>query len=185
MKIQKIKKGVLLISEPSILNDKSFNRSIIYMAEHNQDGTVGFILNKPTIFVLNDLIPEIENNFKIYKGGPVEEGNLYYIHQIPESIPNSIKISNNLYWGGDFEILTNLLKTNSIKETDIRFFLGYSGWALDQLEDELKEASWLIVENTFPNILNVKIEDLWKKKMQEFGGEYHLWANAPENPSLN
>ena len=53
-------KGKLLVAEPSILNDKEFNRSVIYLTEHNKDGCIGFILNKPTEFILSDLIPEIK-----------------------------------------------------------------------------------------------------------------------------
>src|SRR5574343_397479 len=94
------KKGHLLIAEPSILGDVSFNRSVILLAEHNDEGSIGFILNKPLNYSINDLIPEIDAAFKIYNGGPVEQDNLYFIHNIPEIIPNSIEISNGIYWRG-------------------------------------------------------------------------------------
>ena len=178
-------KGKLLVSEPSILNDKSFNRSVIYLSEHNEDGCIGFIINKPTDFVLNDLITEINCNFKIYNGGPVEQENLYFIHKLPNLIPNSIEIDNNIYWGGDFNILTDLLNNNIIESTDIRFFLGYSGWSIDQLNEELNESTWTVVENNYPNILQVKSDDIWKNQLLELGGEYQIWANAPKNPNLN
>ena len=96
------KKGHLLIAEPSILGDVSFNRSVVLLAEHNDEGSIGFILNKPLSYTINDLIPEIDASFKIYNGGPVEQDNLYFIHNIPEVIPNSVEISNGIYWGGDF-----------------------------------------------------------------------------------
>jgi putative transcriptional regulator len=185
MTTQNPSKGKLLVSEPSILNDKAFNRSVIYLSEHNEDGCIGFILNRPTDFVLNDLITEIDCKFKIYNGGPVEQDNLYFIHKIPDLIPKSIEIDKELYWGGDFEILTELLNNNTIKPTDIRFFLGYSGWSLDQLSEELNESTWTVVENNYPNILKVNCDDIWKNLMLEFGGEYQIWANAPKNPNLN
>jgi len=178
-------KGKLLISEPSILNDKSFNRSVIYLTEHNHEGSIGFILNKPTEFNLNDLIPDIECNFTVYNGGPVEQENLYFIHQLPELIPDSIQISNDIYWGGSFDVLTDLLKTNAIDATDIRFFLGYSGWSVEQLEEELKESTWIITKNDLPNLFDVDSHDFWKNELLKFGGEYQIWANAPENPALN
>src|SRR5210317_1650213 len=118
-------KGKLLIAEPSILNDKEFNRSVIYLTEHNNDGCIGFILNKPTEFLLSDLIPEINCDFRVFSGGPVEQENLYFIHKLPELIPNSIKIDKNIYWGGDFNSLSDLLHNNQIDKNDIRFFLGY------------------------------------------------------------
>lgn len=178
-------KGRLLVAEPSILNDKAFNRSVIYLTEHGEDGCIGFILNRPTKFVLNDLIPEINCDFKIYNGGPVEQENLYFIHNLPDLIPNSIQIDKNMYWGGDFETLNELLNNNVLNATDIRFFLGYSGWSVDQLKEELKEASWVVTENKYPNLLQVNSATLWKNQLMEFGGEYQIWANAPKNPALN
>ena len=121
------KKGHLLIAEPSILGDVSFNRSVILLAEHNDEGSIGFILNKPLNYSINDLIPEIDAAFKIYNGGPVEQDNLYFIHNIPEIIPNSIEISNGIYWGGDFETTKHLINTGKISKNNIRFFLPFCG----------------------------------------------------------
>ena len=133
-----LQKGHLLIAEPSIIGDLSFNRSIILIADHNPEGSIGFILNKPLDFTLQDLIPEIEMPFEVYNGGPVEQDNLYYIHKIPELIPNSIEISDGLYWGGNFQKVTELIKNDQLKSDDIRFFLGYSGWETNQLTSELR-----------------------------------------------
>lgn len=178
-------KGQLLVAEPSILNDKAFNRSVIYLTEYGDDGCIGFILNRPSKFVLNDLLPEIKCDFQIYNGGPVDQENLYFIHNSPNLIPNSVKIDKNMYWGGDFEKLTYLLNNNLLKDSDIRFFLGYSGWSVDQLKEELNVSSWVVIENKYPNLLQVKSATLWKNQLMEFGGEYQIWANAPKNPSLN
>ena len=82
MSILKLLKGNLLIAEPSILHDDSFNRSIILLTEHNEKSSVGFILNRPLDYTIKDLIPEIDCSFKIYQGGPVEQDNLYFIHKI-------------------------------------------------------------------------------------------------------
>ena len=178
-------KGKILVSEPSILNDRAFNRSVIYLTEHNEEGCIGFIINKPSDFVLYDLIPDIKCDFTVYTGGPVEQENLYFIHKLPDLIPGSIQIDNEIYWGGDFDVLTKLLNNNDIKPTDIRFFLGYSGWSIDQLKNELDESSWTVVENKYPNILGVENKFIWKDQLMKFGGEYQIWANAPKNPTLN
>lgn len=180
------KKGHLLIAEPSILGDLSFNRSVVLLAEHNEEGTVGFILNKPLSYTINDLIPEIDAKFTIYNGGPVEQDNLYFIHSIPEIIPNSIEIANGIYWGGDFEITKNLINDGKISKRDIRFFLGYSGWEINQLENELKENNWIISENKLKEkLLSKPVQHFWKEKMNEQGGEYVLFSNAPYDPMLN
>ena len=96
-------KGKILIAEPSILNDDSFNRSVILLSEHNESGSVGFILNKPSPYTIKDLLPEINSSLKIYFGGPVSENNLYFVHKVPELIPDSIEITNGIYWAGDFK----------------------------------------------------------------------------------
>lgn len=183
---EKLQKGLLLIAEPSIIGDLSFNRSVILLADHNDDGSVGFILNKPLKYTINDLVPDVESNFKIYNGGPVEQDNLYFIHNIPELITNSIEISSGIYWGGDFERTKTLINEGKIKKENIRFFLGYSGWAAGQLEGELQSNSWIIAENLYRNkIIGKASADFWKERILELGGDYLIWSNAPENPILN
>ena len=180
------KKGHLLIAEPSTLGDVSFNRSVVLLAEHNDEGSIGFILNKPLNYTINDLLPEIEASFKIYNGGPVEQDNLYFIHNIPEIIPNSVEISNGIYWGGDFETTKNLINTGEINKNNIRFFLGYSGWSVNQLELEMQENAWIINENSLKKkLLSKSSNQFWKEKIIEQGGEYILFSNAPENPMRN
>ncbi|HRB72453.1 MULTISPECIES: YqgE/AlgH family protein [Flavobacterium] len=182
----KPQKGNLLIAEPSIIGDLSFNRSVILLADHNSDGSVGFILNKPLGYSIQDLIPEIHSNFKIYNGGPVEQDNLYFIHNVPELITNSIEISNGIYWGGDFELTKELINAGKIKKGNIRFFLGYTGWDIHQLEHELEENSWIVSENSHKNkIIGKSTVHFWKEKIMEQGGDYLIWSNAPENPVLN
>lgn len=179
-------KGHLLVSEPSIIGDISFNRSVVLLAENNESGFVGFILNKPLEYTISDLIPTISSDLIVYNGGPVEQDNMYFVHTIPDLIPNSVEISNGIYWGGDFDTVTQLLQLGKISSSEIRFFLGYSGWDVDQLEKELDLNSWIVVKNTYNNTLFLKDnESFWKEKMVEFGGEYVIWANAPENPNFN
>ena len=179
-------KGHLLIAEPSIIGDVSFNRSVVLLADHNEEGSVGFILNKPLEFTLNDLIPEIKQKFKVYNGGPVEQDNLYFIHKLPNLIPGSLEISNGIYWGGNFATIQELLKDGQLKEDQIKFFLGYSGWESEQLHSELTSNSWVIVKNTHKSgIIGKPYESFWKEKMVELGGDYLIWSNAPENPIYN
>ena len=158
-----LKKGHLLIAEPSIIGDLSFNRSIILIADHNSEGSIGFILNKPLNFTLQDLIPEIKIPFEVYNGGPVEQDNLYYIHKTPELITN-----------------------RQLNPFDIRFFLGYSGWENNQLSSELRSNTWILSKNMYNKQIIEKVNNnFWKEQMLELGGDYSIWSNAPENPSCN
>lgn len=185
MKLIQPSKGKLLIAEPTILGDVSFNRSIILLTEHNKESSIGFIMNKPLNYNLNDLLPEINCDFKVYQGGPVEQDNLYFIHKIPNLLPNSIEVAEGIYWGGDFSQLSSLLNAGLVQKDDIRFFLGYSGWSKGQLKHELDSDSWLVRENKYLNIFNTIAKNLWKDYLLKMGGKYQLWANAPDNPSLN
>ena len=182
----KPKKGKLLIAEPTLTGDVSFNRSVVLLAEHNDEGSVGFILNKPLNYDIRDLIEDINVPFQVFNGGPVEQDNLYFIHKVPHLIDNSIEISNGIFWGGDFEKTIVLINQKVITDTDIRFFLGYSGWSSLQLDQELDSKSWIVVKNKYEsNIIQKSTIAFWKEKMLELGGDYLLWSNAPENPSLN
>lgn len=181
-----LQKGRLLIAEPSIIGDISFNRSVILLADHNEEGSVGFILNKPLDYAIQDLIPEITASFTVYNGGPVEQDNLYFIHTVPELLPNSIEIANGIFWGGDFERTKTLINNGTIHSDSIRFFLGYSGWDAHQLAQELAMNSWIVGANITTNtLLNHSSNDFWKEKIMELGGDYLIWSNAPENPILN
>lgn len=182
----KPKKGILLIAEPALTGDVSFNRSVVLLAEHNEEGSVGFILNKPLDYHVSDLITEINVPLQVFNGGPVEQDNLYFIHKVPQLIDNSVEISDGIYWGGDFDTTIDLINQEIITAKDIRFFLGYSGWASLQLDQELSSKSWIVVPNQYESdIIQKSTKAFWKEHMLELGGDYLLWSNAPENPSLN
>ncbi|WP_031425937.1 YqgE/AlgH family protein [Flavimarina sp. Hel_I_48] len=183
---KKATKGKLLVAEPSILGDVSFNRSVILLANHDEQGSVGFILNKPSSHTLEDLVPEAASAMTVYNGGPVEQECLYFIHKVPDLIPNSVEIASGIYWGGDFNTVVELLRFHLITENDIRFFLGYSGWDGMQLDEELDSRSWIVVDNIHKkDIITRALPDFWRENMIELGGDYLLWSNAPENPVYN
>lgn len=181
----KPEKGRLLIADPAILNDSSFKRTIILLTEHTKKSSVGFILNRPLNYVLSDLVPEIDCDFTVYQGGPVEQDNLYFIHKVPHLLPNSIEVAKGIYWGGNFELLKELLNKKQLEATDIRFFLGYSGWSSNQLDEELVMNSWFITENDYDNILTTNDQSFWKDKLLQRGGKYKIWANAPSDIQMN
>ena len=182
----KPKKGKLLIAEPSLTGDVSFNRSVVLIAEHSEEGSVGFILNKPLEYDISDLVSEIAVPFPVFNGGPVEQDNLYFIHKVPHLINESVEISDGIFWGGDFDATIALINKGVITPKDIRFFLGYSGWSSLQLDQELNSKSWVVVKNHYESeIIEKSVNSFWKEKIMELGGDYLLWSNAPENPSLN
>ncbi len=178
------KKGRVLIAEP-FLPGSYFNRSIIFLVNHSSDGSVGFILNKPVDFP----IPEFYNEFPdytdpIFVGGPVDIESLYFIHQYGQLIDGSVHIMGDLYWGGNFDQLKDLINKGKIDPNHVRFFLGYSGWDKGQLKEEIDEDSWLVADIP-PAFVMGDTTELWKEMVKKMGGIYSLWENYPENPTLN
>ncbi|MFC2081173.1 YqgE/AlgH family protein [Bacteroidota bacterium] len=177
--------GRVLISEP-FLNDTYFRRSVVLLTEHSPEGSVGFVLNKPVALSVSEVLadfPEIDTEVSI--GGPVNTNTIHYIHTIGEIIPNSVKVLDNLYWGGDFEVVKQMIDQGQIKGTDIRFFLGYAGWSPKQLDNELSENAWLVSEMKAEHIMQGPDDNLWKEILETSGDKYKTWVNFPENPGLN
>jgi putative transcriptional regulator len=178
-------KGKLLISDP-FMGDPYFNRLVILLCEHNEEGTFGFILNKYIEMDLTDVmedVPEISNRVSI--GGPVENDQLYFLHTLGERLPGSAEVAAGLYFGGDFEILRSLLATKSIGENEVRFFVGYSGWSEGQLFDEMKEESWYVSDINDLPLMDTSRDDLWSLAFKKMGGSFSVLANFPSDPSLN
>src|SRR5690606_33713240 len=124
-----LKKGKLLISDPHLLQDVDFSRSVILLTEHSHENSIGFIMNKLAPYLLSELIPEVEIPFFVFSGGPVDVQNVYFLHNRPDLIPDSTEIADGIYWGGDFNIVIDLINDSQLYYNHIRFFLGYSGWS--------------------------------------------------------
>lgn len=177
--------GILLIADP-FLKDPNFIRTVVLLCEHQEQGSLGFVLNKQIEQSLGELITDLEEyNFPVYYGGPVQMNTIHFLHQYPDLIPESVKVSNEIYWGGNFESVTALIKSNSIDESKIKFFIGYSGWGDGQLAEELEEKSWLTVSATQNLVFNTVHDEIWKGSLQRLGRDYEMMANFPIDPRLN
>ncbi len=186
-KLNKLKpeKGRVLVSDP-YLPDPSFRRSVVLLCEHNDNGTFGLILNKPLGISVNDTLidfPPFQS--EVFMGGPVNPDKLFFIHTAGNILPDSVQITDNIYWSGDFEKLKELIKNNSICTNDIRFFIGYAGWDEGQLEEELKCDSWIVTDVDFSAIMRNNSSNLWRDVLKNMGEQYAVLANFPENPDLN
>ncbi len=178
-------KGRILIAEPFLHGDY-FSRSVVFLVAHSDKGAVGFILNKKIDFRLQDVFldfPEFDAN--VYLGGPVAADSIFFIHKLGEILPGSINVLGNLHWGGDFNILKNLILQGLVKPTDIHFFLGYSGWDAGQLESEIRDDSWLVTDVDENAIMRESKDVSWTDFVAKAGNRYSIWQNYPENPSFN
>ena len=179
------KQGRVLISEP-FLNDTYFRRSVVLLTEHTKEGSVGFVLNKPVDLAVNDVLsdfPEIETEISI--GGPVNTNTVHYIHTVGMDIPNSVQVLDNLYWGGDFEAVKEMITSGRIKGHEIRFFLGYAGWSANQLEGEMEDNAWLVGKISPRMVMQGVGSEFWSNILARYNNKYKAWANFPEDPGLN
>ncbi len=177
--------GILLIADP-FLKDPNFIRTVVILCEHQQQGSFGFVLNKQIEQSLGELITELEGyQLPVYYGGPVQMNTIHFLHQYPDLIPDSQKIASDIYWGGNFETVTALIKNKSIDFSRIKFFVGYSGWGDGQLDNELKEKSWLTVSATRNLVFETQHDEVWKGSLQHLGGDYEMMINFPIDPQLN
>jgi len=178
------RQGRILISEP-LLNDSYFKRSVVLLTEHTENGSVGFVLNKPVDLQITDVVRDFPPfDTQLYVGGPVGKDTIHYIHTLGELIPNSVHVKENIYWGGDFDSIKESIREGLIDPSQIRFFLGYSGWSSKQLEGEIENNAWLISEVESSRIMSPD-NNMWKGILNELGNRYKIWTNVPENPALN
>ena len=181
----KIDSGKILIAEPFML-DPNFKKSVILLCEHNENGSLGFILNKTVNIKLNELIDDFpEFDTKVFFGGPVAPDTLHYIHNVGELLEDSLKVERGVYWGGDFDKLKFLIENEMIQPKNIKFFIGYSGWTEGQLEDELETGSWVVSEMDANYAFKSKAYQLWTQTLQNKGDKFSVIAQITGDNSLN
>lgn len=177
-------KGNLLVSAPFL--DDIFKRSVILLAEHDDEGSVGFILNKPSEFKLHEIIEDFpEFNAKVFLGGPVQQNTLNFIHKANDILEGGYEIADGIYWNGNYELLKLLIKSGNIEPDDFKFFIGYSGWNPDQLQREIQLKSWYVTNSTKENLFYQEPDKLWNRILKSMGNEYSVISTFPDDPSVN
>ncbi|MEI7787294.1 MAG: YqgE/AlgH family protein [Chlorobiaceae bacterium] len=181
----KLKAGKLLLASANML-ESNFKRTVLIMCEHNEKGSLGFILNRPMEFKVCEAIAGFEDiEEPLHMGGPVQVDTVHFLHLRGDLIEDSLEILPGLFWGGDKNQLSFLLNTGVMLPSEIRFFLGYAGWTAGQLESEFEEGAWYTAEASKEMIFSDAYERMWSRSVRSKGGEYQLVANAPELPGLN
>lgn len=178
-------KGKVLLAEP-FMDDPYFKRAAILLCEHIEEGTFGFVLNNYVDLQLDRIIPGMPPfPARISLGGPVNTSNLYYIHTLGDQLPNSLKVTEDLYMGGDFERLKSMVSDGLLNPDDFRFFIGYSGWSPGQLDAEIRRKSWFIADADTGKIMDTQLANLYGELIREVGEEYAHLADFSADRSLN
>lgn len=178
-------KGDLLLSEP-FLPDYNFSRAVILLCEHSPEGSFGLILNHTIDMDMTSLADDLPGiSITTGFGGPVERNHLYFLHNHQE-LDGAMPVGNDLYLGGDYDLLKSKLKDGEIPYNSLRFFIGYTGWSGGQLESELSEYSWIVMKKPEDfDILQKSNDDMWKELIGKHGGRYKIMSEYPVNPADN
>jgi putative transcriptional regulator len=177
-------KGKILISTPDISGD-IFSRSVVLVVEHNENGALGLILNKKNSQMSSKFKDFFDFKIEVYDGGPVENDKVFFIVKGKKVTEAYTEITSEFYLTEDIENIISAVLNGELDINDVKIFSGYSGWTALQLDGEIQRKVWTVVDvynldYTLPND-----QTLWKSIMQNLGGEFLLWANSPEDISLN
>lgn len=176
-------KGKILISTPDVSGD-IFSRSVVLIINHDDSGAFGLILNKKNKTMSQRLHHHFGFDTDVYDG-LVDTERLRFIIKGEKITNEFVEINDDFYLTEDLESIIEAVLDNRLSIQNMKIFSGYSGWTTMQLENEILRKYWTAVDvynldYTLPNDHN-----LWKNIMQNLGGEFLLWANAPEDISMN
>lgn len=175
--------GKLLIASAQLL-DPNFVRSVILMVQHDENGALGLILNRPlkvTVKEACEKAMEIETDIlsPLHQGGPCE-GPLMALHTDPENA--QVEVIDGIHFSAEREQVEQLLAGDG---ENARFYIGYSGWSAGQLESEMETGSWLIAQAQREYIMN-DLPRLWHTLFKQLTlGQWIDPARIPDDPSVN
>lgn len=179
--------GGLLIAAP-FLRDFQFSRSVVLVIEHNEEGSMGILLNKNfnRLMTLNELVPALENlpPIPLYKGGPVGRDTLFYLHTL-SYLKDALPLGNGMYLNGDFNQIQEYIMSGAPTQGVVRFFMGYAGWQKGQLIQEIETNTWMVNNENKVDLLNMYLRDLWQETLCDMGGKYAIWSRYPKYPIMN
>jgi putative transcriptional regulator len=189
-------KGSLLIAAPS-LADPNFVRTVVLVAEHNEEGALGLVLNRPGSLPVRELWSNIsdepaETEARTFVGGPVQKEAVLFLHGHDDLAPGAEPIVPGVYLGGEVEVLASVLRRDADLRREgagdgalFRVFSGYSGWGAGQLDGEMKAGGWLTVPASADHVFRSPPERLWALALEAVGGAYKFYSLMPPDPEMN
>jgi putative transcriptional regulator len=174
----------LLVASPQ-LGDPNFARTVVLITEHNDEGAMGVILNRPATTTVSDAAPELENLVEagddVFVGGPVQPSSVIVLAEWDEPDEVAVPIFDGIGFVGANSDPEELARTVN----RARVFAGFAGWAPGQLESEIERDDWILEPALPEDVFSADPEQLWSEVLERKGGEYALVARMPLDPSLN
>ena len=174
--------GKLLVSSPSLI-DPNFRKTVVLIAHHDDDGAMGLVLSRPSDVPAADAVPALEGfpgaADPIFVGGPVQPEAFMVLAEFEDVTDAAAPIMDGLgFMPADSE-------PDDLSIRRLRLFAGYSGWGAGQLEAELAEPSWIVVDAVTDDAFADDPDELWRTVLHRKGGPFSLMENMPFDPGLN
>lgn len=179
-------RGRLLVATPAIEHGP-FLRSVVYLLDHDADGALGVIVNHPSDADVDDVLPEwadlVAAPVCLFHGGPVEVDSALAVGVLGEEVPAVLGWQPMCGRVGLIDLDGPIPDAGEL--SGLRVFAGYAGWAPGQLEDEIDEGSWLVVDALDTDLVSPRPEDLWHDVMRRQHGDLRYWSTFPADPGAN
>ena len=180
--------GRFLIALPT-LRDPNFVRSVVLLCEHNDEGSVGLIVNRPTQVKLAAEIPgplsEAREGDLLFQGGPVASSHVFALHNVPRLMGESREVVPGVWFSPGSEGVADRLRQPPQPGEALRLYAGYAGWGPGQLESEMEQTAWIVGPASADLVYATDPKSIWQRALQAIGGPAAFLATAPEDPRLN
>ena len=180
-------KGIFLVAKPS-LRDPNFRQTVVLLCEYGPDGALGVVINRPTEISITEVLPQVpileSQCHMVFSGGPVQRNHLLILYRMPDGPEDTHHVFDGVFLGGNMEALKGILQDPQ-SPNNFRAFMGYSGWAPGQLENEMETGSWITLPADTKMVFEKKQPDLWPEILRSLGGQYTLYAEMPPDPQMN
>jgi putative transcriptional regulator len=178
-------RGHLLVATPPLV-DPNFDRSVILMLEHGEDGALGIVLNRPSDTALASVLPEWDEHATapgvVFSGGPVAPEAVIALARggsdVTEGWVSVLGEVGTVDVGRDPDDLVPYLDA-------LRVFVGYAGWSPGQLESEIEQDAWFVAPSEPTDPFSSRPDQLWREVLRRQRGRVAMFANYPEDPETN
>jgi putative transcriptional regulator len=176
--------GQLLLASPS-LRDPNFERSVVLIGVHSDEGAMGVVLNRPSDVTVGEVAPQLEQTVdeseRVFVGGPVQPGSIVFLAEFLDPEPAGVLVLGRIGFPAPDAELDELSRVTG----RVRVFAGFAGWGEGQLESEIADGDWIAHAALPEDVFSELPEQLWSSVLTRMGGSYALIARMPTDPSVN
>ena len=174
-------RGKLILAGPT-LKDPNFERTVVLITEHNEDGAMGLVLNRPSDASVGDAVPDLtwvaDGGDTVFVGGPVAPNGVIVLAEWDDPSHAVVLVAPDLgFVPGDAD------DAGAVRRA--RVYAGHAGWGPGQLEDELAEEAWIVEDPEREELFSDDPAGLWAAVLRRMGREFALLSTMPPDPSLN